>query len=87
MKRKAVAVARRCASCGERYYRRNVTEVWRTRQVEGRAVWRKTRVPLCTHCVKPAQAEQMLLVTGVRITARMGNGRAALAAARGEGKK
>lgn len=68
---------RRCASCGDRYYRWHLTEVWQMREVAGRSVWRKTRVPLCTHCVKPAQAEQMLLVTGVRIVAsRAGDGRA-----------
>lgn len=56
---------RTCSICGEPYNRRNLTEIWDTRNFGHRAGWNKTILKLCMRCFT---IDQALRVTSVIAT-------------------
>lgn len=57
---------RECATCGRRYLRRNLVEVWTVRNVGHRAGWVKQKVRQCLACQPIPQSQQLLRVIRVR---------------------
>lgn len=62
-----MATGRLCDSCGEQYYRRNLTEVWDEQNPGSRAGWHKTRASICTKCMDLNRTRRMMMVASVRI--------------------
>lgn len=59
-----------CNACGEPYYRRNLTELWTTRNEGHRAGWTKVVARICNTCLPTAKAQRVLMVAAVHMTSR-----------------
>lgn len=51
---------RRCSHCKKRYLRRNVTEVWTTRNEGHRYGWQKDTAKVCMDCSSEQDSEKIL---------------------------
>jgi len=60
-----IRTPRTCSICHETYNRRNLTEIWDTRNFGHRAGWNKTILKLCMRCFT---IDQALRVTSVIAT-------------------
>jgi hypothetical protein len=60
-------VNRHCQTCGKRYHRRDLLELWQ--QVAG-GRWVKRTVKQCLHCQTPATTRRLLMVAHVQIGPR-----------------
>lgn len=65
-------MTRHCDTCGRRYWRRDVIEVWRN----GNGRWTKTTIRQCLTCQSPATVRRLLRVVSVEIGPRGGVSRA-----------
>ncbi len=57
---------RACTGCGRTYHRRNLIEVWDTRNLGHRIGWHKTRVRLCLDCQKVEQSRRVLVLAHIQ---------------------
>jgi hypothetical protein len=53
---------RSCAVCGQSYHRRNLVQVWDTRNDGHRDGWHQTTIRVCLRCQTPAKTQQVLRV-------------------------
>jgi hypothetical protein len=61
----AKGTRRACSTCGETYHRRNLVQVWDTRNVGHRDGWHQTTIKVCLRCQTPKSTQQMLRVATV----------------------
>lgn len=54
-----------CAVCGKSYFRRNLTEMWMSRNPGHRAGWAKEIVKVCMNCQSVEDSRRMLTYVGV----------------------
>lgn len=72
-----MADGRICVSCGQRYYRRNIIEVWTVRNEGSRAGWVKRRIRQCLTCQPVTRSVALLRVAHVAVNVRIPRARSA----------
>jgi hypothetical protein len=58
---------RRCGRCGEPYARRNLIEIWDTRNEGHRDGWHKTIARVCLKCQSDAESRRVLVLAHIRV--------------------
>lgn len=72
---------RTCPSCGESYYRINVSQAWTARNPGRRDGWYKEKSKACTKCVDVGTARRMIAIATVGFACNQNGKKAKLAAA------
>ncbi len=64
--RAAAPAPRHCSRCGKTYARRNLIEVWSTRNPGSRLGWAKTRAAICLRCQDARMTGRVIALAEIR---------------------
>jgi len=59
---------RRCSQCGQGYFRRNLAEVWTTRNLGRRYGWHKEIAKVCIKCQDENESKRILTICDVQFS-------------------
>ena len=62
-------INRRCDSCNEPYFRRNLVEAWTVRATGHKRGWFKEVAKVCINCMSVGTARRVFALVGVTIEA------------------